>query len=110
MYPALMDQNKRKRLQEAGWTIGCAKDFRGLSDEEEQLIDLRIALVKKVREARQSAAITQADLAAAIGSSQSRIAKLEAGEPNVSKGCLERVKSVPITPSRHCSLEKMLWR
>jgi len=79
-----MDRQKRKRLEEAGWKIGSAGDFLGLTGEEERLIDLRIALVQKVRAARLSSAMTQADLAGAIGSSQSRVAKLEAGEPNVS--------------------------
>ena len=79
-----MDRQKRKQLEEAGWKIGSAGDFLGLTGEEERLIDLRIALVQRVRVARLSAAMTQADLAGAIGSSQSRVAKLEAGEPNVS--------------------------
>jgi DNA-binding XRE family transcriptional regulator len=79
-----MDQKKRNRLEMAGWKIGSAKDFLDLTDEEQRLIDLRIALIRTVRVARLNATMTQEELAAAIGSSQSRIAKLEAGEPNVS--------------------------
>ena len=35
-----MKQSKRRKLEAAGWQIGSAADFLGLSTEEESLIDI----------------------------------------------------------------------
>ncbi|HEV3052344.1 MAG TPA: hypothetical protein VGX50_18680 [Longimicrobium sp.] len=39
-----MDEATRKRLEADGWKIGDTQEFLGLSDEEMQMIDARIAL------------------------------------------------------------------
>lgn len=79
-----MDTQKAKRLEAAGWKVGDASEFLGLSPEETALIEFKLALATRVRELRISKGLTQVQLAKAIGSSQSRIAKLEAADSTVS--------------------------
>jgi DNA-binding XRE family transcriptional regulator len=79
-----MDRNKRKRLESAGWRIGSAADFLGLSAAEEELVAMKLALSSRLKKARERSRITQTDLAKRMGSSQSRVAKMEAGDPGVS--------------------------
>jgi DNA-binding XRE family transcriptional regulator len=74
-----MNDAKRKRLEAAGWKFGSYADFLGLSKEEEMLVELKLALSKLLRDMRERSHISQQELAEKIGSSQSRIAKLEAG-------------------------------
>jgi DNA-binding XRE family transcriptional regulator len=63
---------------------GSAKEFLGLMDEEEAVIDLKLALARAVREERAKRQLTQIQLGRLLGSSQSRIAKMEAGDSSVS--------------------------
>src|SRR5437867_1592770 len=74
-----MKARKRQRLEKAGWRLGSTKEFLGLTDEEEAVIDLKLALAKAVREERAKRKLTQDQLGRLLGSSQSRIAKMEAG-------------------------------
>ena len=78
-----MDKEKRKRLEEKGWKVGSAADFLGLSAEDNTYIELRLRLADAFRE-RRKAKISQIEFAKAIGSSQSRVAKMEANDPSVS--------------------------
>ena len=79
-----MDSKKRNRLKKAGWIVGGSENFLGLSAAESEYIDIKIYFGKYVRELRSENNITQVELAKLIESSQSRIAKLEAGDPTVS--------------------------
>ena len=79
-----MRQSKRKALEAKGWRFGSADDFLGLSEEELALIDLKIALGSALKQRRQKKRLTQKAAAEAIASSQSRVAKMEAGDPSVS--------------------------
>lgn len=85
-----MNPAKRKRLEAAGWQVGDYGDLLGLTDEERQIVELRIRITRKVRRLRELAKMTQEQLARTIGSSQSRIAKLEAGSADVSLDLLIR--------------------
>jgi DNA-binding XRE family transcriptional regulator len=78
------------KLRKAGWRSGSYKDFLGLSDAEAALIEMRAALSRHLRERRVSVGLSQSDLAAKLGSSQSRIAKMEAGDASVSLDLLIR--------------------
>ncbi len=78
------------KLRKAGWRSGSVKEFLGLSDEEEALIEMRLSLSRALRERRIEGGISQTDLAARMGSSQSRIAKMEAADPTVSLDLLIR--------------------
>jgi len=79
-----MKGRKRRRLEKAGWKLGSAKEFLGMTDEEEAVIDLKLALARAVREERAKRQLTQMQLGHLLGSSQSRIAKMEAGDSSVS--------------------------
>lgn len=85
-----MNTAKLKRLHAAGWKTGSAESFLGLSDEEAMLVDLKLSLVDAVRQFRQKRGLSQIDLAQRMGSSQSRVAKLETGDPSVSLDLIVR--------------------
>jgi hypothetical protein len=44
-----MDAKKRKRLEEAGWSVGDASDFLELTPEEGEYIELKLALATGLR-------------------------------------------------------------
>jgi len=85
-----MDRKKQKRLEAAGWKVGSPAEFLGLAPEEEQLVEIHLSLSMKLRELRQRRRWTQTVLAKRLGSSQSRVAKMEAGDPSVSLDLLVR--------------------
>ena len=85
-----MDEIKRQRLEAAGWKIGEAEEFLELSPEEAALIELKLALSRRLKEMRREHRLSQAELAMRINSSQSRVAKMEAGDPTVSTDLLIR--------------------
>ncbi len=87
-----MRESKRKKLAAKGWKIGSAKEFLGLSAEETAYIELRLKLAEGLKTRRHSRGVTQAQLAQTLRSSQSRVAKMEAGDPTVSLDLL--VKSL----------------
>jgi DNA-binding XRE family transcriptional regulator len=78
-----MDPEKRKRLEAAGFKFGDAADFLGLTETERQIVEVRVGLARAVRLAREAKGMTQKDLATAIGSSQSRVAKIESAAGDV---------------------------
>lgn len=85
-----MRNEKRKRLEARGWKVGSAKEFLGLSSEEDAYIELKLRLAEGLRERRLRSHLTQVELAQVTRSSQSRIAKMEAGDPSVSLDLLIR--------------------
>jgi ribosome-binding protein aMBF1 (putative translation factor) len=78
-----MRESKQKRLAAKGWKLGGASDFLGLTPEEEAYIELRLKLADGLRKRRKSNGVTQVSLAKSLKSSQSRVAKMEAGDPTV---------------------------
>ena len=85
-----MKASKQKKLEAAGWKVGSASEFLDLSDAEAMLVNMKLALAKRIKELRQSKMITQSELAKLINSSQSRIAKLESADRSVSMELLVR--------------------
>ena len=79
-----MKAAKARRLKAAGWNIGSTKEFLRLNDQEAALVEVKLCLMDALRQARRKRGISQIDLAKRMGSSQSRIAKIEAGDPSVS--------------------------
>jgi predicted XRE-type DNA-binding protein len=79
-----MKKTKKKRLESAGWKFGSAGDFLGLTPEEEAFVAMKLALAQSLRTRRQRKRLTQIELAKLLKSSQSRVAKMEAGDPSVS--------------------------
>lgn len=79
-----MDSQKKARIEAAGWKAGSVSDFLELSEAEFSYIELKSALSDLLRESRSEAQLTQQELAQRMNSSQSRVAKMEAGDPSVS--------------------------
>ncbi|MFO1392260.1 MAG: helix-turn-helix transcriptional regulator [Steroidobacteraceae bacterium] len=79
-----------RRLKSRGWKVGDATELLGLSDQEAALVELRLALSRSVRERRLKLGLSQLDLASRLGSSQSRVAKLEGADATVSIDLLVR--------------------
>lgn len=84
-----MKKAKRERLEAKGWKVGTVAEFLGLTPEESALIEIKLALARRLRERRQKR-MTQAQLAEKIQSSQSRVAKAETGDSSVSLELLVR--------------------
>lgn len=79
-----MDKKRKQQLEAKGFRVGSAADFLELTPEEEAYIDIRLDISNMVQRQRGKRGWTQDQLARAIGSSQSRIAKLEGGDPGIS--------------------------
>lgn len=79
-----MQDSKRKKLEAAGWKVGSADEFLGLTPEESAYIEMKLALSHTLRQRRIRNKLSQIELAKMVHSSQSRIAKMEAGDPSVS--------------------------
>jgi predicted XRE-type DNA-binding protein len=79
-----MDKVKRARLERAGWTLGSAGDFLGLTKAETEYVELKLALAEHLRALRREHRLTQAQVAERLASSQSRVAKMEAADRSVS--------------------------
>ncbi len=79
-----MKATKRKRLEAKGWKVGTVEEFLNLSPEEVAYIELKHALSKSLRERRSKEKLSQVEVAKLFNTSQSRVAKMEAGDPSVS--------------------------
>jgi ribosome-binding protein aMBF1 (putative translation factor) len=86
----MMKQSKQERLKRAGWRVGTAKEFLGLTDEEAAFIEMKLALARSLKERRLARGWTQHVLARHLDTSQSRIAKMEAADTTVSIDLLVR--------------------
>jgi len=85
-----MDKKKRDRLGAAGWRTGDAAEFLELSPEEAAFVELKLALSTELKDRRSEQGLSQVQLAEKLGSSQSRVAKMEASDPSVSMDLLIR--------------------
>ena len=79
-----MNAPKREKLKAKGWKTGPADEFLDLTPEESAYIDMRLRLADGLRLKRRQKHLTQVQAAKLLHSSQSRIAKMEAGDPTVS--------------------------
>jgi DNA-binding XRE family transcriptional regulator len=79
-----MNKQKRKQLEEKGFRVGSASDFLNLTSEEEAYIEIRLDISNLVKSQRMKKKWTQQQLADSMGTSQSRVAKIEAGNPGTS--------------------------
>ena len=85
-----MRTEKRKHLEARAWKVGSVKEFLDLSDQESAYIELRLKLARGLKARRHARGLSQTQLAKAVQSSQSRVAKMEAGDPTVSLDLLVR--------------------
>jgi len=79
-----MRNAKQERLKAKGWQIGSADDFLELSPEESAYVSLKLRLSDSLKNRRAQEKLSQKELAKLVKSSQSRVAKMEAGDPSVS--------------------------
>jgi hypothetical protein len=75
-----MRTEKRKHLEARGWKVGSVKEFLDLSDQESAYIELRLKLARELNARRHARALSQSQLAKAVQSTQSRVAKMEASD------------------------------
>jgi DNA-binding XRE family transcriptional regulator len=85
-----VDKARWRQLQEKGWKEGSVADFLDLTPEEAAFVEIKLRLSDAVRTLRRNSELTQVQLAERLGSSQSRVAKIEAGDPSVSLDLLAR--------------------
>ena len=85
-----MNASRKKRLQTSGWAVGTTRDFLNLSEQESAYIEIKLRLATLLSKRRRSLGITQVAMAKKLGSSQSRVAKMEAGDPSVTIDLLVR--------------------
>jgi predicted XRE-type DNA-binding protein len=79
-----MHQTKRKKLAAAGWKVGSTAQFLELTAEQTAYIEMRLKLAEGLKRRRVQSRLTQVEAAKLLQSSQSRVAKMEAGDPSVS--------------------------
>ena len=101
-----MDKRKKKDLESKGYKVGTVEEFLGLSTEELEYIELKLALSEALANCRKKSNLTQAQLAKMLKSSQSRIAKMEKGDPSVSVDLL--VKSLLAMGANKKSIAKAI--
>jgi len=101
-----MDKKKKKKLESKGYKVGSAEDFLGLSTQESEYIELKLALSQALAKRRKRKKLTQAQLAKVLKSSQSRVAKIEKGDPSVSLDLL--VKSLLAMGANKKSIAKAI--
>ena len=85
-----MRKSKIKRLEKKGWKVGDTADFLELTEEEAAYLEMKLRLSERLRERRRKRRLTQVQFAELVRSSQSRVAKMEAGDPSVSVDLLIR--------------------
>ncbi len=88
--------------------IGTADEFLGLSKEEAAFVEMKLALAEGVRRRRRARKLTQTQLAKRVGSSQSRVAKMEAGDPSVSVDLM--VKTLLAMGTSRAEVAKLISR
>ena len=101
-----MDKRKKKALESKGYKVGSVQDFLDLTTEESEYIELKLALSHALAKRRKQSKLTQAQLAKMLKSSQSRVAKMEKGDPSVSVDLL--VKSLLVMGANKESIAKAI--
>ncbi len=84
------DGRTEEALGSGGLGVGTAEEFLRLAPHEAALVEMKLALARSFRLCRERLRLSQERLAKVIHSSQSRVAKMEAGDPSVSVELLMR--------------------
>ncbi len=96
-----MNSAKNARLEARGGKVSDAQEFLGLSREEAAFVEMKLALAECLRASRIRRNLSQTKVAELVGSSQSRVAKMESGDPSVSVDLLLRaVLAIGETPKQ----------
>ncbi len=78
-----MNSSKQNRLNKAGWKVSDTQEFLGLTEEESAYIEMKLDMAILLKAERRKAGLTQTELAKKLHTSQSRVAKMENGDPSV---------------------------
>jgi predicted XRE-type DNA-binding protein len=78
------EARRAARLEKAGWKTTTVQEFLGLSDEDMAIIEVKVALARRLRAQRTRAGLSQVEVAKIVRSSQPRVAKMEAADKTVS--------------------------
>ena len=101
-----MRKAKKERLEKKGWRVGTVEGFLELTPEEAAYIELKLRLSENVRLRRSRKKLSQKAFADIIRSSQSRVAKMEGGDPSVSIDLL--IRSLLALGASHKDLAKVI--
>lgn len=101
-----MNKEKRKKLEANGWKVTSVAEFLELTPDEEKIIELRLTLSDVLKRQRLVSNLTQESFAKMLGTSQSRIAKMEAGDKSVTLDLL--IRSIFKTGVNIRELSKMI--
>jgi predicted XRE-type DNA-binding protein len=71
-----MTEKKKKMLEANGYRVVDSADWLGLSNEEAQIVDMRVALAQELERVRKAKGISQAELARRVGTKQSGVARM----------------------------------
>jgi DNA-binding transcriptional regulator YiaG len=82
--------NSKNAKPNGRWVEGSVQDFLELSDADMALIETRLAASRLLKATRQRNRLTQQVMAERLQTSQSRLAKMEAGDASVSLDLLFR--------------------
>ena len=74
-----MDKKTIATLEARGWKVGTVAEFLGLSAAEESIVEIKVALSRRLKEERIARKWTQHALAERLETSQPRLAAMEAG-------------------------------
>ena len=108
MRKGVMRKGMKAKLEASGWVVGSVKEFLGLSEADAVLIAVKLALSRSLRERRSKHGLSQVQLAERLQSSQSRVAKMEAGDPSVSMDLL--ISSLLLLGASSADLAKAILR
>lgn len=85
-----MNKSLQERREAKGWRFGTIEEFLDLPAGDAAYVEVKLALSQQVRAYRQTKQLTQLQMAQLLGSSQSRVAKMENGDASVSLDLLIR--------------------
>ena len=85
-----MQKAKQQALEAHGWRVGSAEEFLELTPEEVAMVELKLRVSDALRARRTKLRLSQEVVADRLGSSQSRVAKMESGDASVSLDLLMR--------------------
>jgi DNA-binding XRE family transcriptional regulator len=85
-----MKTGKKQRLAAAGWKETTVREFLDLSEADTHYIEMKLGLSRLLRNVRERRHLTQTKAAELLKTSQSRLARMEAGDPSVSLDLLVR--------------------
>jgi DNA-binding XRE family transcriptional regulator len=85
-----MSAEQKRKLRAGGWKVGTVREFLNLTSAEEAFIEIKLALADCLKGRRRRLGWTQSQVAQKVESSQARVARMEAGDPEVSADLLLR--------------------